>query len=69
MGGKDGQEITKSQRIYFLNDPSNYKIIPAHPTVAAPAPINLAACSISRLAADVCRDWLAGTRAYRFVEG
>merc|ERR1712176_904654 len=34
---------------------------PAQPTVAAPAPINLAACSISRLAADVCSP--AGTSA------
>lgn len=36
---------------------------PAHPTVAAPAPINFAACSISLLGAVVCIFWLIGTRA------
>ena len=29
---------------------------PATPTVAAPAPMNLAAASISRVGADVCND-------------
>ena len=36
--------------------------LPAHPTVAAPAPMNLAACSISRFAAEVWNP--AGTMAY-----
>ena len=35
---------------------------PATPTVAAPAPMNLAAASISRLGTDVCNEE-AGTKA------
>merc|ERR1719378_801638 len=37
---------------------------PATPTVAAPAPMNLAAASISRLGADVCNEE-AGTKAVK----
>ena len=36
---------------------------PATPTVAAPAPINLAAESISRRIAVVCRGWIANLLA------
>ena len=46
----------------MINDPKTEPIPapdPATPTVAAPAPINLAAESISRLAAEVVRARLA----------